>query len=208
MEEEKAPGAAPKAAPSRKAMWAIVAIIVAIAVAASGTVYFLASQPQYAKFTLVTLDFAYDQTTNPDVHPEHHAKVNQPVWVVMTNEGLNDHEFLLFKDKDTALVAANEDLAQALADHPNATKPNAPDYATEKQAALDEYDGLHDADARLVRYNDVDKDVAPDQTVDLIFVIHETGTYFFACHQVDTTDPLNWMIHQAHGMWGKLIVDP
>src|SRR6266540_4542761 len=68
---------APKA-PSRKAMWAIIAVIVAIAVAASGTVWYLASAPQYAKFSLVALDFAYDQTANPDIHPLHHAKAGSP----------------------------------------------------------------------------------------------------------------------------------
>lgn len=202
MEAGTSAGGAPKAAAGRKAMWAIVAVVVVIAVAASGTLYFLGSQPQFAKFTLVTLDYAYDQTTNPDVHPLHHAKVNQPIWVVMKNDGTNDHEFLLYANKDSALTSAKAALAVALAHHPN--------YATddvEKQAALDEYDTLHDSWANLTRYNNIDRDVAPGDTTDLLFVVHEAGTYFFVCHQVDTTD-VPWMIHQEHQMWGTLIVDP
>ena len=189
-------------------MWAIIAVIVIIAVAASGTLYYLGSQPQYSKFNLKTLDFAYDQTANPDQHPEHHVKVNLPIWIVMTNEGTNDHEFLLYQNKDDALKSAKAALAEALAHHPNATKPTAPDFADEKQAALDEYDTLHDSWDNLTRYNNIDRDVAPDDSTDLLFVLHTTGTFFFVCHQVDTTtDPANWVIHQDHGMWGTLIVD-
>ncbi len=203
MESGASAAEAPKA-PSRKAMWAIIAVIVAIAVAASGTVWYLASAPQYAKFSLVALDFAYDQTANPDIHPLHHAKAGQPIWVVFSNEGTNDHEFLLYQNKDAALTSANAALALAQAHNPG--------WATDSDianATLDEYDTLHDTWDNLTRYNDVDRDVAPDATTNLLFVINEPGTYFFVCHQVDhTTDPANWMVHQGDGMWGTLIVDP
>ena|SRR2546422_4157253 len=199
MEETTPSAAPPKARSGRKALWAVIAIIVAIAVVASTMVLVVlpSLQPSYAKFNLVALDFSYDRI---DFNPEHRAKVNQPVWVVFSNEGDSPHEFLLFANKDTALVAANEDLQLALSHHPTATSND-----TEKQAALDEYNGLHDADSRLTRYNNIDRDVDPGNTTDLLFVIHEAGTYFYVCHQVDTT-ATPWMIHQGHGMWGTLIV--
>lgn len=202
MEEPKPSSGA--AAGSRRGLWIVVAIVVAIVAIASATIFWVLPAlqgPGYAKFTLVTLDFGYDQITNPDVHSEHRVKVNQPIWVVMRNDGENDHEFLLYANKDAALVSADYALSVALADHPDATT-----NATEKQAALDEYDTLHDGYANLTRYNNIDKDVVPGETVDLLFVIHVPGTYYFVCHQVDTT-VTPWMIHQAHGMWGTLIVE-
>lgn len=205
MESGQASGVAPAAkAGAKRTLWVIVAIIVAIAVIASAMVFVVlpSLQPSVAKFNLVALDFGYDQTQNPDLHPLHHVKVNQPVWIVFSNDGTNVHEFLLFKDKDAALVAAKADLAIAISHHPNYQTND-----TEKNATLDEYNTLHDADSALVRYNNIDRNVDPGNTTDLLFVIHEAGTYFFACHQVDTTTS-TWIIHQEHGMWGTLIVDP
>jgi len=199
--EEKPSDTPVRAAPSGKKMWAIIAVVVVIAVVASGALYFLGSQPQYAKITLVTLDFGYNQIANPDLHPEYHVKAGKPIWIVMTNEGTNDHEFLLYTNKDAALISSKAALAQALRDNPTATTND-----TAKQAALDEYNTLHDSWDNLTRYNNIDRDVAPNATTDLLFVIHEVGTYFFVCHQVDT-DAVPWKIHQEHGMWGTLVVE-
>src|SRR5207247_9581016 len=79
-------------------------------------------------------------------------------------------------------------------------------------ATRDEYVGSHDCWTNWTRYgcNDptlgcVDHDVDPDATFLFWFVINTPGTYFFACHQVDTT-AIPWMIHQDKGMWGTIVV--
>src|SRR6266540_2704359 len=105
MEATQAPSPVPAAGGSGKRLWVIVGVIILVAVLASATTFLVLPAlqgPPYAKFTLTTLDFAYDRI---DFNPEHHVKVNQPIWVVMTNEGDNDHEFLLYADKDSALVS-------------------------------------------------------------------------------------------------------
>lgn len=184
-----------------KTLYAVIAIIVAIAVTASvATLLVLPSlQPPYAKFDVVALDFAFDKV---GFNPELHVKAHQIVWIVLSNQGTNPHEFLLFnKSRDFIQRATEEDLNKSLADHPNFATND-----TAKAAALDEYDSLHDSDDRLVRYNDVDFDVQPGESRNVLFIIDVPGTYFFACHQVDTTTT-PWMVHQSKGMWGTLVVE-
>jgi len=204
MEATQAPPTQP---PKGRSIWMIATIIVAILLIASLSVFVVlpALQPKATTvagpFNLVALDFAYDRI---GFNPSFQARVNLPIWFVFSNNGTNVHEFLLYSAKTTSqaavLAAAKEDLALAQSHHPNwATDP------VEANLTLDEYNTLHDGDARLTRYNDVDRNVDPGATTDLVFVIRETGDYFFVCHQVDST-VIPWKIHQDHGMWGTISV--
>jgi uncharacterized cupredoxin-like copper-binding protein len=191
-------------------MWMVATIIVAILLIASLTVFVVLpalnpppSTTKVFKFDLVAQDFAYDRI---GFNPSFTVNVNTPIWFVFSNNGTNVHEFLLYRINQTTtrasvLADAYQDLAQAQAAHPNwASDP------VEANLTLDDYNTLHDGDARLTRYNDIDRNVDPDATTDLVFVLHEAGNYFFVCHQVDTSvNP--WKIHQDHGMWGLLTVN-
>ena len=89
-------------------------------------------------------------------------------------------------------------------------------------ATLDDYSSIHDTWDNLSRVfsagtdSPIDHNVDAGATVLFWFVINTPGTYFFACHMVDTNDfshdPATWVIHQAHtpgtGMWGTLVVSP
>src|SRR5256885_15944382 len=84
---------------------------------------------------------------------------------------------------------------------------------------FDDYSSIHDSWSNLTRVTDaltgslIDHNVDVGATSLFWFVINTPGTYFFACHMVDTndfsTDPATWVIHQGHaggGMWGTLVV--
>jgi len=186
-------------------MWMVATIVVAILLIASLTVFVVlpALTPpatKVFKFDLVAQDFAYDRI---NFNPSFTAEVNKPIWFVFSNNGTNVHEFLLYRtmnasSRDDILNYAKQDLALAKSRHTNWA-------TTEMNATLEEYNTLHDGDARLERYNGVDRNVDPGATTDLVFVIREAGTYFFVCHQVDT-GVTGWEIHQDHGMWGLLTV--
>ena len=136
------------------------------------------------------------------------VKAGQIVVVTMNNSGAMAHEFLLFSgDRTSILNSAKYALALAQSHNPNWDTD--PDIAN---TTLDEYTGYHDSWTNLTRYGCtdptlgcVDHDVDPDATFLFWFVINTPGTYFFGCHQVDTT-AIPWMIHQDKGMWGTIVV--
>jgi len=206
MEEPHPPSESTKGSSGGKTMWMVATIIIAILLIASLTVFVVlpALNPpatKVFKFDLVAQDFAYDRI---GFNPSFTVDVNKPIWFVFSNNGTNVHEFLLYRNMNASSQAdilnyAKEDLALAKSHHPNWA-------TTGKNDTLDEYNTLHDGDARLTRYNGVDRNVDPGATTDLVFVIREAGTYFFVCHQVDT-DLVGWKIHQDHGMWGLITVN-
>src|SRR5438445_695880 len=211
MEASQSSGGAATAAPRKGAMWIVIAIVIAVALTAAvmdlAVFPALQSPAGSADFRvhLRTFDVGYDQ---PNYQPEWQVKAGQVVVVTMNNSGAMAHEFLLFSgDRTTILNSAKAALALAISHNPNwDTDP------VVANATLDEYVGYHDSWANLTRYgcNDptlgcVDHDVDPDATFLFWFVINTPGTYFFACHQVDTT-AIPWMIHQDKGMWGTIVV--
>jgi uncharacterized cupredoxin-like copper-binding protein len=205
MEAGSSSGTAPPAAPKKGALWAVIGIVVAIAVTAAVmdvVVFPMMQQPSQSVVTkhLMTFDVGYDA---PSFNPVWTVKAGQTIVVTMNNSGTMAHEFLLF-DKPRATVLASAQYALALAESHN------PGYATNESignATLDEYTSYHDSWTNLSRVgcpdSCVDHDVDPGNTFLFWFVINTPGTYFFACHQVDTTD---WKIHQEKGMWGTLTV--
>jgi uncharacterized cupredoxin-like copper-binding protein len=210
METGPSAGEAIKAAPKRGALGIVIAIVIAVAAtaAAMDLVVIPALQPtqtSYVKFHITAFDVGYDQ---PGFNPRLGVKAGQLILIEMNNSGAMDHEFLLFSgSKDTILASAKAALAQAQANNPGWNSD--PAIAT---AALDNYTEYHDSWANLTRYgcNDprlgcVDHDVGPDTSTLFWFVVNTPGTYFFACHQVDTT-AIPWQIHQEKGMWGTLVV--
>jgi uncharacterized cupredoxin-like copper-binding protein len=210
MEGGQSTGGAPTAAPKRGAMWIVIAIVVAVAITAAvmDLAVFPALQPAGStnfKVHLMTFDVGYDQ---PNYQPEWQVKAGQIVVVTMNNSGAMAHEFLLFSGGRTAILNSAK-AALALAQSHNPGWDTDPVIAN---TTLDEYTGYHDSWTNLTRYgcNDptlgcVDHDVDPDATFLFWFVINTPGTYFFACHQVDTT-AIPWMIHQDKGMWGTIVV--
>jgi len=210
MEAGQSSGGAVTAAPKKGAMWIVIAIVVAVAVTAAvmDLAVFPALQPPGSndfKVHLMTFDVGYDA---PSVNPEWKVNAGQLVIVTMNNSGAMAHEFLLFSgDRTTVLNSAKYALAKA--------QSNNPGWDTDPviaQAALDNYTEYHDSWGNLTRFgcNDptlgcVDHDVDPDATFVFWFVINTPGTYFFACHQVDTT-AIPWKIHQDKGMWGTIVV--
>ena len=223
MEAGPSSGEAAKAAPKRGALWIVIAIVVAVAITAAvmDLAVFPAlqtSQTGPAKFWVTTLDFAFDKVgVNPDLGT---VKAGQVVLITLANNGTNAHEFLLFSgDKTAVLNSAKAALAQAIAAHPELSWTNLTpaEHDAAVNATLDDYSTIHDTWTNLSRVTDpvtsspVDHDVDPGDTLQFWFVINTPGNYFFACHQVDTTDPnpANWVIHQGHlpiGMWGTLEV--
>ena len=211
MEAGESSGGAATAAPRKGAMWIVIAIVIAVALTAAVmdlAVIPLLQPPGSNDFIvhLMTFDVGYER---PNFNPEWQVKAGQTVVVTMNNSGAMAHEFLLFSgDRTTILNSAKAALALAQSNNPNwDTDP------VIAQAALDNYTEYHDSWANLTRYgcNDptlgcVDHDVDPDATFLFWFVINTPGTYFFACHQVDTTNPTAWQIHQDKGMWGTIVV--
>jgi len=211
MEGGQSTGGAPTAAPKKGALWIVIAIVVAVAITAAvmDLAVFPALQPAGStdfKVHLMTFDVGYDR---PNYHPEWQVKAGQVVVVTMNNSGAMAHEFLLFSGDRTAILnSAKAALALAQSQYP--------DWATNETnatAALDQYTAYHDGWANLTRFgcNDVtlgcvDHDVEPDHTFLFWFVINTPGSYFFACHQVDMTNPTAWQIHQDKGMWGTIVV--
>jgi uncharacterized cupredoxin-like copper-binding protein len=222
MEGGQPSGGAPTAAPKRGAMWIVIAIVIAVAVTAAvmDLAIFPAlqtSQSPTARFWVTTLDFAYDKI---GVNPELDAKAGQVVLITLANNGTNAHEFLLFKGDRTAILnSAKAALAQAIAMHPELywTNLTPAQHEDAVNTTLADYSSIHDSWSNLTRVTDtltgslIDHNVDVGATSLFWFAVNTPGTYFFACHMVDTTDPnpSNWVIHQAHtpaGMWGTLVL--
>ena len=225
MEAGPSPGEAAKAAPRKGALSTVIAIVIAVAVTAA--VMDLAVLPLLqgpsktadAPFTVVTLDFAFDKV---GVNPQLEVKAGQTVVITLVNNGTNAHEFLLFnKNRDAVLTSAKAALAQAIAEHPEVrwTNLTSDQHNDTVNATLDDYSSIHDTWDNLSRVfsagtdSPIDHNVDAGATVLFWFVINTPGTYFFACHMVDTNDfshdPATWVIHQGHpggGMWGTLVV--
>jgi len=210
MEAAQSSGGTAAAAPKKGALWIVIAIVVAVAVTAA--VMDLAIIPALTptgsndfRVHLMTFDVGYER---PNFNPEWQVKAGQTVIVTMNNSGAMAHEFLLFSgDRTTILNSAKYALALAQSNNPGWDTNS--DIAN---ATLDEYTGYHDSWANLTRFGCtdptlgcVDHDVDPDATFLFWFVINTPGTYFFACHQVDTT-AVPWHIHQDKGMWGTIVV--
>ena len=210
MEAGSSSGEAMKAAPRKGALWIVIAIVVAVAVTAA--VMDLAVLPALQKpgsndfkVHLMTFDVGYDA---PGVNPEWKVNAGQLVVVTMNNSGAMAHEFLLFSGDRTAILNSAK-YALALAQRNNPGWDTNSDIAN---ATLDNYTEYHDSWKNLTRFGCddpllgcVDHDVDPDATFVFWFVINTPGTYFFACHQVDTT-AIPWKIHQDKGMWGTIVV--
>ncbi|HYY47502.1 MAG TPA: hypothetical protein VFA17_02330 [Thermoplasmata archaeon] len=186
----------------------MIAIVVAVAVTAAVMDLVVApalqgpSATQPAFYHVTTFDVGYDQ---PGFNPQLTAKAGQRILIEMNNSGAMAHEFLLFSgDRTTILNSAKA--ALALAQRHNPGWDTNSDIAN---ATLDEYTMWHDTWNNLSRVgcpdSCVDHDVDPGATSLFWFVINTPGTYFFACHQVDTTS-IPWKIHQDKGMWGTLVV--
>ena|SRR2546428_1425017 len=224
MEAGPSSGEAAKAAPKRGALWIVIAIVVAVAITAAvmDLAVFPAlqtSQTGPAKFWVTTLDFAFDKV---GVNPQLEVKAGQVVLITLANNGTNAHEFLLFSgDKAAVLNSAKAALRQAIAMHPKASWINlsTAEHDAEVNATLDDYSSIHDTWTNLSRVTDpltgspIDHNVDVGATSLFWFVVNTPGTYFFACHMVDTndfsSDPATWVIHQGHaggGMWGTLVV--
>ena len=212
MEAGSSSGEAMKAAPRKGALWIVIAIVIAVAVTAavmdlailpllqpaqSGCV---SAQTSCVKIHVTTFDVGYDQ---PGFNPSYTIKAGTIVLIEMNNSGAMAHEFLLFSGGRTPILnSAKAALALAQANNPN--------WATNSDAAnatLDNYTEYHDSWSNLSRVgcpdSCVDHDVDPDGTSLFWFVVNPPGTYFFACHQVDTTS-IPWKIHQDKGMWGTI----
>ncbi len=210
IEAAQSSGGATTAAPKRGALWIVIAIVIAVAVTAA--VMDLAVLPALQKpgsndfkIHLMTFDVGYDAV---GVNPEWKVNAGQLIVVTMNNSGAMAHEFLLFSGDRTAILNSAK-YALALAQRNNPGWDTNSDIAN---ATLDNYTEYHDSWKNLTRFGCddpllgcVDHDVDPDATFVFWFVINTPGTYFFACHQVDTTTT-TWKIHQDKGMWGTIVV--
>jgi hypothetical protein len=212
-------------APKRGALLIVIAIVIAVAITAAvmDLAVFPALQTSQlgpAKFTVTALDFAFDKIgVNPVLTG---VKTGQVVLITLVNNGTNAHELLLFnKDRTAVLTSAKAALAKAITMHPEVrwTNLTAAQHDDAVNATLDDYSSIHDSWDNLTRVADaltgslIDHNVDAGATSLFWFVINTPGTYFFACHMVDTSDfsydTATWVIHQAHtptGMWGTLEV--
>lgn len=182
-----------------RATYAIVGTIVAIAVVAVVVVGFvlpnLMGVPEEVQWDLVMVDYGFERA---DFQPTMTVVAGQRIVLTVSNEGTQEHEFMLLEDKDMGMMMMNNMIQTILANENLTTD--------EQREAM--YETMHhDMDMAMDDANGVsiEVEVEPDGSDTITFVIDEPGTYYFVCHNVGGTWP---EIHQAEGMWGTLIVEP